>query len=66
MVFAAVNIPLLQLYEAPPLAVIVEEEDKQFSVEDAGVILAAGGVIFWLTTDDAVAVHPFVPVTVTL
>jgi len=32
----------------------------------AGLIEATGRVIFWLTTDEAVAVHPFAPVTVTV
>ena len=51
---------------APPLAVSNTEVLVQVSMALVGETAATGGAVLWLTTDDAVAVHPLPSVTVTV
>src|ERR1043165_108189 len=55
-----------QSYVPPPLAVSVTDVAEQVIVPLEGLILATGGAIFWLTTDDAAAVQPLASVRVTV
>ena len=57
--------PVLHKYVPPPDAVRSAEGDAHVMVAEGGVTAALGGVVFPVTADEADAVHPFAPVTVT-
>ena len=52
-------------YVPPPLAVLVTLVVVQVRFV-VPIILALGGVLLWVTLVVTIAVHPFVPVTVTV
>ena len=61
----AVVTPLDQRY-APPVAVKIAVGEAQVKVAELGETAAVGGVVLEVTVAEAVAVQPFVPVTVTV
>ena len=61
----AVVAPFDQRY-VPPVAVKVAAGEAQVKVAEVGETVAVGGVVLEVTVAEAVAVQPFVPVTVTV